>query len=289
VIDFDPLDDKAVLITGAADGIGLALAEAFAAGGARVFLSDIAADKVARQAERLNASGTACDVTDAAAVEATVEKAWREIGPIDLLCANAGVYQPGRLLEASSEDIAFQFDVNVWGILNACRPYVRKVRDAARPGHVLMTGSEHSLSNPGYLRGFPVQAYNLSKHCVLAMADVLRSELEAEAIGVSVLCPGPVVSGLGDNSVEFRPKRYGPAPAATDPLVDGQMGEEAAREIQAMYRPASEAAAIAIAGLRRGLFVIPTHQYMLADAAERFREIERGFQVLEPLEGDKSR
>ena len=281
MIDFDRLENKAVLITGAADGIGLALAELFVAGGARVFLTDIAADKVAQQAERLKASGAVCDLTDAAAVEATVEKAWQEIGPIDLLCGNAGVFQPGSLLEASSEDIAFQFDVNVWGILNACRPYVRKLRQAARPGHVLMTGSEHSLSNPGYLRELPVQAYNLTKHCVLAMADVLRAELEADGIGVSVLCPGPVVSGLGDNSLAFRPARYGAAPAATDLLAGGAISEEAARSIEGMYLRAPEAAAIALAGLRRGQFVIPTHEYILEDARERFREIERGFGVLE--------
>jgi NAD(P)-dependent dehydrogenase (short-subunit alcohol dehydrogenase family) len=289
MISFEQLDDKAVLITGAADGIGLALAERFAAGGARVFLTDIAADKVAAQAKRLNARSAACDVTDSAAVEAAVEKAWQEIGPIDLLCGNAGVIEPGSLLEALPEDIAFQFDVNVWGILNACRPYVRKLRQAGLGGHVLMTGSEHSLSNPGYLRAVPTHVYNMTKHCVLAMADVLRCELEPEGIGVSVLCPGPVVSGLAGNSTAFRPERYGSAPSATALLSDGSLDEQSLRRIQTLYCPASEAAAIAIAGLRRGLFVIPTHSHLLADATDRFREIERGFQVLEPLLGEQSR
>ncbi len=282
MIDFDRIEDKAVLITGAADGIGLALAEAFATSGARVFLTDVAADKLSRQASRLGCPSAVCDVTDAAAVEAAVERAWQQVGPLDLLCSNAGVLAPGSLLESSREDIAFQFDVNVWGMLNACRPFVRRLREAGRPGHILMTGSEHSLSNPRYLRAFPIRIYNMTKHCVLAMADGLRSELEADSIGVSVLCPGPVASGLSENSVEFRPERYGTASSgegASAELLAG-IPEETGQKIQALYQSAPQAAATAIAGLRRGLFVIPTHAYLLEDATERFREIELGFEVL---------
>jgi NAD(P)-dependent dehydrogenase (short-subunit alcohol dehydrogenase family) len=281
MIDFDDLQDKAVLITGAADGIGLALAEAFSTAGARVCLSDIAAEKVEQQAKRLAATCAVCDVTDPASAEATVEQTWQQIGPIDLLCSNAGVIAPGPLLEASSEDIAFQFDVNVWGNLNTCRPYVRKLREARRPGHVLLTGSEHSLSYPGYLRSVPTAIYNMTKHCVLAMGDILRSELAGDGIGVSVLCPGPVESGLGANSARFRPERYGTASAGLDPLGDGSLDPAAVDRIVALYRPASEAAQIAIEGLRRGLFVIPTHAHLKDDATERFREIERGFELLD--------
>ena len=279
--DFQRLDDKGVLITGAADGIGLALAEAFAAAGARVFLSDIAAEKVADQAKRLGASSGVCDVSDPDAVAAIVAKAWDEIGPIDLLCANAGVISPGPLLEASRDDIAFQFDVNVWGALDTCRAYVAKLRAEGRGGHILMTGSEHSLSNPIYLRSVPVGVYNLTKHCVLAMGDQLRNDLAGEGIGVSVLCPGPVQSGLGPNSAEFRPDRYGEASAPANPMADSPLDEEAVRRIVNLYVPAAEAAAIAIAGLQRGQFVIPTHPHLRDDATARFQDIEAGFAVLE--------
>jgi len=282
MLDFDRLDDKAVMITGAADGIGLALAEAFCSAGARVFLSDIAGDKLFQQASRLACASAVCDVTDPTEAEAALDRAWREIGPLDLLCSNAGVFVPGTLLESSPEDIAFQFDVNVWGGLNVCRPFVRRLRESRRPGHILMTGSEHSLSTPSYLRAFPVRIYNMTKHCVLAMADCLRAELEAESIGVSVLCPGPVTSGLTENTAEFRPARYqstasgeGRAPN----LLEG-VSDELLNRIAGLYQSAPQAAATAIEGLRRGLFVIPTHDYLLEDAEARFREIEQGFEVL---------
>jgi NAD(P)-dependent dehydrogenase (short-subunit alcohol dehydrogenase family) len=284
MIDFDRIEGKAVLITGAADGIGLALAEAFASSGARVFLSDIAAEKLAGQAARLGCPSAVCDVTEPASVEAAVERAWQEVGPLDLLCSNAGVLAPGSLLESSPEDIAFQFDVNVWGMLNACRAFVRRQRSEKRPGHILMTGSEHSLSNPRYLRAFPIRVYNMTKHCVLAMADGLRAELEADRIGVSVLCPGPVASGLSENSIEFRPARYAAKPGAESPAADllADIPADTGKKIQELYQSGPQAAATAIEGLRRGLFVIPTHAFLLEDAAERFREIELGFEVLTP-------
>lgn len=278
-MDFAKLDDKRVLLTGAADGIGLALARAFHSGGARVFLSDVAAEKLARNAAALGAPSAACDVTDAAALAEVVDRAWRELGPVDLLCANAGVVTQGSLLEARREELDWIFDVNVWGILNACRPYVRKLRESGRRGHILMTGSETSLSYPAFTHGLPIHAYLMTKHCVLAMADALRVELAPEGIGVSVLCPGPVATALGENSIALRPARTaGPSPA-TPPALSPEL----LRNMASQQRSAEQVAITALAGLRRGLFVIPTHPHIRADVAQRFGEIERGFEVLAQL------
>ena len=82
-MDFEKLDDKGVLITGGADGIGLALAEMFRSAGARVFVGDIAAEKLEKSAARIGASCAACDVTDADQIEQWFERAWDEIGPIE--------------------------------------------------------------------------------------------------------------------------------------------------------------------------------------------------------------
>lgn len=276
-MDFAKLDDKRVFLTGAADGIGLALARTLQRGGARVFLCDVAAEKLARNAAELGAPGAACDVTDAAALAQVVDRAWRELGPIDLLCANAGVVTQGSLLDARREELDWIFEVNVWGILNACRPYVRRLRQSGRRGHILMTGSETSLSYPAFTRGLPIHAYLMTKHCVLAMADALRVELAPEGIGVSVLCPGPVATALGENSIALRPPRAaGPSPA---PLP--AFGPELQRSMASLQRSAEQVAATALAGLRRGLFVIPTHPHIRADVAERFGEIERGLEALE--------
>jgi len=279
MLDTDRLDDLGVLITGGADGIGAALAAALIARGARVFLTDIAADKLAATADRLSASSAACDVSDGTAVAAIVEQAWDEIGPLDLLCANAGVFKTGSILNASQADIDWQFGVNVWGIVNACKPFVARLREAARPGAILMTGSENSLSNPSMLRGMPNHIYNMTKHCVLSLGDGLRAELEADSIAVSVLCPGPVTTGLGENSGTVRPERFGGA-ATFGVEPGGSISEDDVRRLQESYISADRVAEIALEGIRRGLFVIPTHDYVLEDATLRFRDIERGFEVL---------
>jgi NAD(P)-dependent dehydrogenase (short-subunit alcohol dehydrogenase family) len=275
----DHFEEKRILITGAADGIGLALAKAFARAGARVFLCDIAAEKLAKAGAALAAPFAQCDVTDAAAVARVVDQAWQEIGPLDLVCANAGVFKAGSILDADPNDIAYQFDVNVWGMLNTLRPAVRRLREAGRGGHLLVTGSENSLSTPSYLRKLPAHVYNMTKHAVLSMADGLRTELAASGIGISVLCPGPVVSGLAENSGAFRPARYGGAAEFAMPVGEA-LGEEEIAKLVGLYMPAERAAEIALAGLRRGLFVIPTHPHELEDATLRFREIEQGFESL---------
>jgi len=273
----DAFRGKAALVTGAADGIGLALAEALVQAGARVFMSDIAEEKLSENAARIGAASAACDVSDAEAIARLVDRAWAEIGPIDLLCANAGVLVPGSVLDASPRDIDWIFSVNVWGIVNACRPFVRKLRESRRAGHILMTGSEHSLSSPRYLRSVPLHLYNMTKHAVLSLAESLRAELEPDHVGVSILCPGPVVSGLAENSGAFRPSRFG---GPTQVEIRGIDAADA-RKIAALYMPASRAAEIALKGLQAGAFVIPTHAFEKDDVDARHREIAAGFDLLD--------
>ena len=276
----DDFKGKAALITGGADGIGLALAEALSAAGARVFVSDIAAEKLKENAARIGAASAACDVTDESAVAELVERAWQEIGPIDLLCANAGVFAPGSILDAQQRDRDWIFAVNVWGILNACRPFARKLRNTGRGGHILMTGSEHSLSSPQYLKSVPLHLYNMTKHCVLSMAESLRTELGPDGVGVSVLCPGPVATGLLKNSGSFRPARFG-GPTQVELPGIGDLDEAEAKNLASLYMPASRAAEIALEGVKAGAFVIPTHPFEKEDVDARYREIAAGFDLLD--------
>jgi NAD(P)-dependent dehydrogenase (short-subunit alcohol dehydrogenase family) len=278
-MNFKELAGRRVLITGSAGGIGFALAEAFHTGGAKVFLSDVDGERLAESSKKLGAPCATCDVRNTAAVDELFDEAWEALGSIDLLCSNAGVIRTGSLLEVSRAEIDFHFDVNVWGVLNTVRSFHRLLRAAGRGGHILMTGSEASLSNPSYVRGMGTHVYNMSKHSVLSMADVLRGELEAEGIGVSVLCPGAVSTRLSQHSEALQP-----APAKTrEPRARASIPEELLKMMMTRTRSPEEIAAVAIEGLRRGLFVIPTHPHIEEDVAERHGEIQRGLRALKEM------
>lgn len=267
---------KSALITGAADGIGAALAGALRSAGARVFLSDINAEKLAATAERLDCPSATCDVSDDAAVAAVVDQAWDALGSIDLLCANAGVIVPGSILDQPRAEFDFCFGVNVHGVLHAVRPQVRKLRESGRTGTFLLTGSEHSLSLPAYLRPVPLHVYTMSKHAVLAIGEALRAELGPDGHEVSVLCPGPVQSGLAENSTAARPESLGDPMAVDFSKVD----PKAVDELMAAYIPAEQAAETALRGLRAGAFVIPTHAFQKEDVDARHAEVIAGFDLI---------
>ena len=167
--------------------------------------------------------------------------------------------------------------MNLWGVVHACRPFARKLRESGHRGACLLTGSEHSLSNPAYLRGAPLHLYNLTKHAVLSIGESLRAELGPEGHAVSVLCPGPVESGLSQNSEAQRPKRFG----AQAELDFSRVDPKALENLGSLYMSAAQAAQIALTGLRAGAFLIPTHAFEKQDVDARYQEALAGFALLD--------
>jgi short-subunit dehydrogenase len=187
-----------ILITGASDGIGAALAEAYAAPGKRLALSGRDAERLAAVADRCRQCGatvieTIVDVTDAAAVAAWVEAADRAAS-LDLAIANAGIqggpFRAGR--GETLEEAERAMRVNFGGVCNTVYPVLATMRPRGR-GQIALIASLAGL------RGLPYSpAYCASKAALKAYGEALRSWLEPEGIEVSVVLPGFVETRMAN-------------------------------------------------------------------------------------------
>ncbi len=192
------LDGRGAVVTGAAAGIGLAVAERLRAEGMRVVLADIDAAQLATAVDRLGgegagAHGRVVDVRDAESVERLAAEAWDAIGPVHLLVNNAGVVAMGRVWELPLEDWRRVVDVDLWGVLHGVRAFVPRMLAGGHEGHVVNIGSMQSVTTLPHLG-----AYAVAKHGVLGLTDALRAELAAAggAVGASIVLPGRILTTM---------------------------------------------------------------------------------------------
>jgi NAD(P)-dependent dehydrogenase (short-subunit alcohol dehydrogenase family) len=188
------VDTLTAVVTGAASGIGQALAEALHARGATLVLADIAGDPLTATAERLGATGVVADVSDPDAMRALAES----VPDANLVCLNAGMLGAslGAPWEVPAEEWDRVFAVNVGGIVNGLRAFVPRLLAAGRPAHVLITASLAGLAV------FPGGgAYGPSKHAVTAIAQHAAMALADTPVGVSMICPALVSTGMSPDGV----------------------------------------------------------------------------------------
>lgn len=208
--------DRTAVITGAASGIGLELARRAAAEGMRLALADIefgkleeAAATLALPAEHLLLQKT--DVSREGEVAALADAAFARFGNVHLLCNNAGVGLTRVTWEHTTADWEWVLGVNLWSVIHGVQHFLPRMLAQGDEGHIVNTSSVAGLlSTPG------MAAYNVSKHGVVTLSETLFGELAAAQakVGVSVLCPAWVPTGIHQSS-RNRPERYGSAaPAA---------------------------------------------------------------------------
>ena len=192
----EELAGRVAAITGGGSGIGAALARACADAGMDVAVADIEAAKAEATAVDVRARGrralaAAVDVRRAAELDAFAERTFAELGGCDLLCNNAGVLVLGLTHERSLEDWEWVLGVNLWGVIHGVRAFAPRMVAQGRGGHVVNTSSIQGLV-PGAANG----CYTTAKFAVVGLSESLRFDLAAHDIGVSVLCPGPVKTGI---------------------------------------------------------------------------------------------
>ncbi|QFY64077.1 SDR family oxidoreductase (plasmid) [Rhizobium grahamii] len=187
------LNGKRIFVTGAAQGIGLAVAGEFLRQGAALFLIDRDATLLAGEAEALRRTGgkvgyRAADITDGAAIASAVAQAADEIGPINALVNNAGVNVFSEPLETSDEEWDRCFDINLKGAWNCCKAVLPGML-AGDGGVILNIASTHAFTIIPHT--FP---YPLAKHALLGMTKSLGLEYAARNVRVNALAPGYVAT-----------------------------------------------------------------------------------------------
>jgi NADP-dependent 3-hydroxy acid dehydrogenase YdfG len=185
------LADRVAIITGAAGGIGKALASEMAGRGCRLVLADVDEPLLEATASELRAGGgevvaRVVDVRDAAEVKALVEDAHRVLGRIDFLFNNAGINVCAEIADTSLDDWNQLIDVNLRGVVHGVHA-VYPIMRAQGFGHIINTSSAAGLI-PAAAEG----AYAATKHAVVGLSSTLRVEAEAHGVRVSVVCPGLV-------------------------------------------------------------------------------------------------
>ncbi len=186
------LKGKTTIITGAASGIGAALARRFAAEGARVVVADLDGDRAHAVAQQIGGLGLACDVTREADIQALVADTETHFGPVDLFCSNAGVFhgEPGHAASASNAVWQHCWDLHVMSHVYAAR--------AVLPG-MIARGSGYLLqmaSAAGLLSQIGDAAYSTTKHAAVGFAESLAISHGDQGIGVSVICPQYVATPM---------------------------------------------------------------------------------------------
>ncbi len=263
---------KTAFVTGGANGIGLALGQAFAEAGMNVMLADIEQDALTAAVEKLRefgpkVRGLICDVTDPASVDQAADKTFETFGNVHVLCNNAGVAGGSGIDNISLDTWRWVIDVNLMGVVHGVRSFLPRMRAHGEGAHIVNTASMAGLES-----GLGFSPYATSKFAVVAMSEGLARQLSSLGIGVTVLCPGFVRTQIS-GSARNRPERYGPAPALDPGSAGGKLAAESARLQQAGIDP-SEVAKRALRAILNDELYVFTHPEMHEDVKKRFAAIE---------------
>jgi|SRR5205085_2828844 len=262
------LKGKVAAVTGAASGLGRAMALAFADEGMHVALADVAetSDVFAEvQARGVSALSMNVDVSRTEDVEAFAKLVERDLGQTFLVCNNAGVSPLGAAWESSVDDWRWILGVNLWGVIHGIRSFVPRLM-ARNAGHVVNTASVAGLiSPPGSA------AYNVTKHAVIALSETLHHDLKnaGSAVGVSVLCPAYVPTGIAD-SERSRPPGFQPAEKSPETLAKEAMLRKA---VASGRLSAQDVAKAVVQAVKDERFYILTHPRIKGAIRARMEDI----------------
>ncbi len=257
------LAGRTAFLTGAAAGIGRALARALAAAGCHLFLVDRDADGLQSLQDELSGSGVTvrsvvCDLADAVSVDRVVMRALEQTGGIDLLINNAGVCCYGPTDQMTQAQWDWLMSINLLSpirITQALLPHLLRREDP----HIV-----NMCSISGLVAGGRLAAYHTSKFGLVGYTEALRAEYGRRGVGVTAICPGPVRTNLYDSGQSLRDGTRVPLPPAWLCATADQVAAATVRGILGDRRR------VLVTPMAHGLSMLSRLAPWLIDFANRF-------------------
>ena len=260
------LAGRVAFITGGASGIGLGMARAFLRAGMRVVIADIRGAQLAAAVAALGRDAAVhavqLDVSDRAAMARAADEAERAFGRVHVVCNNAGVNFFAPMDECTYQDWDWLLGVNLGGVINGVQTFVPRIRSHGEGGHIVNTGSMAS-----FIAGPSAGIYTTTKFAVRGLTESLRWSLAPLGIGVSLLCPGLVNTGIHRSS-EIRPPELAGETGHQDPAILARLGE-----LQQYGMDPLDVADRVLRGIRNNELYIFPHGEFREELREIFNEV----------------
>jgi NAD(P)-dependent dehydrogenase (short-subunit alcohol dehydrogenase family) len=197
--------NRTAFITGGANGIGLGIARSLARQGAKLALVDLDAEALERAKAELSQVTelftAVLDVRDRGAYARIAAEVEARLGPVSILANNAGVAGGAPANRLTYELWDWGMGINLDGVINGIQTFLPRIVERGGGGHIVNTAS-----GAGLYAGAGNALYCTAKFAVVGMSEALGLELEPKGVGVTVLCPGPVATGIIDRTRAFQPK-----------------------------------------------------------------------------------